>query len=564
MGKRGVLLVSALLAVTLWPAAGGAADDPPPTTVADDLEAPATTVPDATVPDTTLPLAPVPATEEPSTAVPVAPPEASTPPSTEARTLTASPNTGLVHDQVVILRGTGWGSRTALGAAQCVQGATSTDGCGSITFFSSDLNGRFRSDFEMAVILETWDGTFDCRVVACVVAANNEFDTVRAQVVDLDFDPAGPDPVRRAATVTPDTSLIDAQEVTVAADGIPTGGPGQRGYVEMLQCRTPVLARTADCDLGTADYAETDTAGHLDHLYEVETVLYLPGGETHDCRTGGCSLAVYSYDDTLAEGALVPLGFDPLGPVRPPPILTVDPASDLVDGEIVTIDGTGWPARAYVGVIPCVTGASDINDCDFEYHETFRADAAGHIEGRVGVAAELWLGPGDQVDCRATACSLFALVDGWIPRAVEVPLDFVPDGPLLSLSVEVTPSTGLHDGDEVLVSGGHARPDAFLRLAQCAADTSYFRGCDVANQDYLETPLQGRADVGLSFAATFTVHRVFRDLDGRLIDCALVPCVLIVNGEIDSIERAARVPLGFAAVPVDPIAPIGATPPFTG
>src|SRR5262245_2180866 len=213
--RKGAAVVVALLAAA-WPAVGGAQEEPVDTTVAPD-----TTVPPETTlpPDTTLP----PVTTVPE---PPPPPEVEPEPAPEARTLTVTPSTGLVHNQNVVVRGTGWPANSgALGAAQCISGTPDTSGCGSIDYFSSNALGRFRVDFEVEVILDTPSGTYDCRIETCVIGANNVPTATGARFVELAFDPAGPDPVRRTATATPDAGLVDGQVVEVAGSGFTAPEP---------------------------------------------------------------------------------------------------------------------------------------------------------------------------------------------------------------------------------------------------------------------------------------------------------------------------------------------------
>ena len=162
-----------------------------------------------------------------------------------------------------MVRGRGWRPRDGgQGAAQCISGISSTAGCGRVEFAPTDAAGNFRLEYEVVVMLETSEGTFDCRVEVCVIGSNNSPSATGSRFVELNFDPAGPDPVRRTVTVDPDTGLVDHQQVQVTGDDFTTD-PRWGGYAELLQCRLPAEGYD-DCDTGGYGFGEVDTDGHLD------------------------------------------------------------------------------------------------------------------------------------------------------------------------------------------------------------------------------------------------------------------------------------------------------------
>ena len=120
-------------------------------------------------------------------------------------------------------------------------------------------------------------------------------------------------------------------------------------------------------------------------------------------------------------------------------------STDLVDGEVVTVTGAGWPQGADVFVATCGDGAFPCFG-----RQTVVADGSGAIALSYLVRA---LGHGGVwLDCRVEACHLHV----W-PRAgysASVPLTFVPDGPVVDTgNAVVAPNAALVEGQAVEVTG---------------------------------------------------------------------------------------------------------------
>lgn len=553
MRSRATLAAVALLALAAWPAVGRAEEPPPTTDVPTDTTVePVTTTTE--VPATTTTTAP----PAPTT---TAPPVVDEPaPEGGPRTLTVTPHQNLVHDQVVVLRGRGWPPHQGgQGAAQCITGITDTRGCGPVKFFPVDAAGNFRTTLRVSVLLETSIGTFDCRVDQCVIGSNYTPSAAGARFVNLTFDPAGPDPTRRTVTVSPDTDLVDGQEVTVTGDGF------QGGWAELVQCRLPALDIEADCDTGTFDGARAP-GGHLDHTLALEGLLRLGGGVDHDCRTGDCVLLVKAFDEPYAEAALAPLGFDPSGPLRPPPTLVVDPATDLVDGDLVGVTGAGWD-EGLLYLAMCRAGAVEFDDCSYEFLEFADVTDVGDVNSSFAVRTRITLGDGTRLDCRVDACSLLGAQDETFRRTVEVPLAFDPDGGLVDITVEVTPSTGLRDGDVVTVRG-EGRPVGEMYAVQCVGHATDYRDCDIGTIDGIgggPDAAPRRAPRLHPFEGRVEVRRELQLSGGGTVDCALTPCVLVVAEDF-GFDVAGRAALDFARGAAGGSAggPITGSPTFAG
>jgi acetyl esterase/lipase len=163
---------------------------------------------------------------------------------------------------------------------------------------------------------------------------------------------------------------------------------------------------------------------------------------------------------TAVAVGLAGLGAAPTDPARPAaaltaPALALDRSTDLVDGEQVTVTGSGFAPGAQVAVHQCRSGPVGPVDCDLGTVTTAEVDDAGgfRLRQQVFVLMNDWSGP---FDCRiAPGCVLAAGVgfDGGT-SVVAAPVAFAAGAPLLSPpTVTVTPAGGLVDGGTVTVEG---------------------------------------------------------------------------------------------------------------
>jgi hypothetical protein len=60
------------------------------------------------------------------------------------------------------------------------------------------------------------------------------------------------------------------------------------------------------------------------------------------------------------------------------PHVSVSPNTGLVDGQTVTVRGSGYAPNSSLGIVQCPTGADSIDDCDGRTAHSFSADAAGN------------------------------------------------------------------------------------------------------------------------------------------------------------------------------------------
>lgn len=273
-------------------------------------------------------------------------------------------------------------------------------------------------------------------------------------------------------TVTPATGLIDGQSVHVVATGL---APNAGAYME--QCVTG--HGIEGCDPTTTTFRPTDGSGGFTADLQVLAILHTSIG-TIDCRTNAEPCVLGASTSGGPDGAVwADLGFDPSGPLLPPPVVTATPDTDLIDAQIVAVDGTGFRVSASyypIEIRQCVAGATDDEDCHSSQaldYNPVQPDGSWH--GSIRVHGIIATDGGDTVDCRTTPTTCELLVGTFYPSvdAVAVPISFDPDAPALPpASITVAPATGLVDGQDMHVTGTGFLANSPVGLSQCASSTT--------------------------------------------------------------------------------------------
>jgi hypothetical protein len=400
--------------------------------------------------------------------------------------------------------------------------------------------------------------------------------------------------------------LVDGSVVAVAGSGYPPVDDfdDQFAVVDLWICRVPVVTIDDDCDWGQGTELFLEGTDSFDESLVLSPILDLGGG-TEDCRVTACALLATPLSFTAAaeyepsEAGLVELGFDPNAPLRPPPVLDVDPDTDLVDGDVVDLSGSGFTAEGAAFVFQCVAGATDpIEGCNLGTYFFAPTDATGSFTGAAPVSTVFETDIGDSpVDCRVDLCVMVAVEGDPFSsrRSVEVPLGFDPDGPLLDPTIAVSPSTGLEGGDVVSVAGAGWPVSSAFVVYQCVVGAELSRNhedpCDfnhavvyVPRDDGGFGPLplapdeatapptdlevlrdralplpRTSAEATQAFDVDFEVHAAYGGRGANRFDCRLVACELVVGSLSRRLDR--RAPLAFA---VGAPSPVAGSPAFAG
>lgn len=242
------------------------------------------------------------------------------------------------------------------------------------------------------------------------------------------------------------------------------------------------------------------------------------------------------------------------------PTLTVTPATDLVDGQTVRVEGDDW----------WPDGGPRLQECEVATRRCalqelpLDPDADGHFAVD-RVARAYFQTEQGEVNCLVSACEFF--IDFVVE--VGVPITFDPDAPLLPPpTITVTPDHGLVDGDVMVVEGTGFSPGDGIYYAECAPGATYFyeRDCHpLDNGSALAQSWNGSPGApppvpeyamrhvgpdGAFHDRLWAYAKAFTYPHRR--DCRVVPCELVaaVRSYI-----VARTPLSF-----DPDAPLRGPP----
>lgn len=240
----------------------------------------------------------------------------------------------------------------------------------------------------------------------------------------------------------------------------------------------------------------------------------------------------------------------------PRPSLEVTPATGLVDGDDVRLEGAGWPAGAGLQVATCqvATVRCAVGEVGVE------AGDDGDLDVETVATATFVSWSGEPVDCRAVACELRVERDD---GPVGARLTFDPEAPLSpSPTLTAWPASGLVDEARVDVRAEHLAPGAQVGFALCEAGArhAFDDRCSVYDAGLLEEEHPG---LGWTVAGDGTVVAALRArVDAyaydRRVDCRVERCELVVTvlGAVlarapVSFDRRAEV-LGPARLTVSP------------
>src|SRR4051812_22398081 len=174
----------------------------------------------------------------------------------------------------------------------------------------------------------------------------------------------------------------------------------------------------------------------------------------------------------LGSSALLMVATAP--PVGADIVVTVDPATNLADGQPVTVSGTGFAPNAGVGTAQCSrasTTSRSTADCDLSTSRTGNADSQGNASFTLRVKRTITTSQ-ETVDCASAAdACLVAMADlSDLTVSSGMVITFDPNAPPLPPpNVDVSPDSGLVDHQQVAVTASGFIPGEFVQIAQCAA-----------------------------------------------------------------------------------------------
>jgi hypothetical protein len=250
------------------------------------------------------------------------------------------------------------------------------------------------------------------------------------------------------------------------------------------------------------------------------------------------------------------------------PSLTATPASELVDGQHVLIEGEGFEPSTLMEIFQCTGDSTGTDGCDPRNAYFIDSDGTGAVRFDFTVDARIYLGPDGaaEFDCRTEPAGCRIGV-GFLEdheSSVFVDLGFDPDAPLSPpVAATVEPASGLTDGATVRVTAANLSPREEAWVAQCLTGAA-LRACDLDRAVRLVPEPDGTIDTVL------TVHTTFEPPTTEPVDCTVGAgrCSVAVSwGFAEVPDRLDEVPISFGTVPPGgpppPPMPPGGPPPPT-
>jgi hypothetical protein len=468
-----------------------------------------------------------------------------------APSVTVTPTTNLGAGVDVQLHGAGFTPPDSVLVLECavIAGAPS---CAPRTeqIFGLATDGTFDAPFAVTRHIVLGDGTtFDC------AGAGNQCEIVWLAVPSDSSDGETPisfDPDARPTTTVsaaPSTGLVDRQQITVAGTGFPANTE-----VSFTEC--PVGAAVTTCFNTGRGYAFTDGTGAFSTTMTVRRDSTATNG-TVDCATAACDLVAEPFEGVDFE-ARTSLAFDPSGPVPTPIVLTVTPATQLLDAEPVTVSGSGFDLSSSVYITQCTPATTAppqppfARACrGFTYLAT---DSNGDFSTSLAVYRLIpdYSG-GPPTDCAVATCDIEATdeISGDFAASALTFDASVPPPPPPSL--HVVPARALHDRQLVTANGEHFTSGTDAYLQECAASGGTVVACRQLGE------VDGVASTG-RFSAVLRVERVLHSFnDGSAVDCADPTWLCTVTASDDSGFQPSAT-IGFARGPLPPPPTAALTP----
>lgn len=344
------------------------------------------------------------------------------------RTLTVTPPTDLADGDVVALHGTGFTPSATVFFCQGVDdGTPGPEDCGGlIQAVQSDAAGEFVATATVRRFISPGSvgSVVDCAQPSATCAfGSSDFlvSTPGFAFAAITFTPKPP----RTLTATPDTDLFDGDVVALRGTGF---APSATVYF----CQTVNIAAPEPGDCGVpVQSVQSDATGEFVVSYTVRRFIS-PRGSPSDCARPGLSCVIGASDTVAGPGLpYAPLTFWP----QPPPTVTVTPNTELVDGDVVSVHGSGFvPAET---VLLCQGGGTSCSAPS----ETVQVDAAGEFSSSFTVRRFVTTSGSTRTDCAAPS-ALCSINHAASTGSGAVPIIFAPQPRRPQVSGTVTDAQG--------------------------------------------------------------------------------------------------------------------------
>jgi hypothetical protein len=242
----------------------------------------------------------------------------------------------------------------------------------------------------------------------------------------------------RTLTVTPDTGLVDGDVVQLEGSGFTPSD--EVFFCQGVMDTTP---DPANCG-GPISSVPANETGEFSATYTVQRFMTPSSvGATIDCAqpSANCMIGASDFFSPSPGLAVAQLTFTP----QPPRTLAVTPDSDLIDGDVITVEGTGLPPSTSVEFCQgIVEGTVQISDCRAPVQGAV-VDEAGEFSANYTVQRFITgsFSPAMR-DCAAPSanCAMNFLIPTSGGGAGQVAITFAPQPPVAAISGTVTDSNG--------------------------------------------------------------------------------------------------------------------------
>ena len=462
--------------------------------------------------------------------------------------IVATPATGLTNLQTITVSGGGFDPFDGVEIYECtVDVQTTAVYCyDSLYVFSPvDASGHFSTSMQVRRIAPSANGPVDCATQTCrlYVSSYSGF----AINIPIAFDPSVPPPPLPAIAVTPSTNLVDAQFVSITGVNF---DPSSDVY--LAEC---VVGVGCVRDLG---YVTTASDGTFTLSTRVARLLVNYDNTSYDCADPAVACGVTAYDQTFQGGVSTNITFAP-GPPPPPPLVSFVTQRALHDGRSYAVTGSHWFPGDVVYTTECVKVASGaLLGCAYGKPQSSGIGGDGSLSLTItahrlipqpacrAVCPPPGSPPPAPYDCLTPGLQCYVTVNPSQGGAsVEASMRFDRGAPLAPPpSFAVTPSTRLHDNQQVEISGRGFDSN----------ESVYVYFCDLAQpqqQSCARLALAPATTEG-TFAVTAFVRRAIQTFSSRAVcDTNGVQCGLQIYPTLSTGPVPLVVPVHF-----DPGAPL--------
>jgi len=279
-----------------------------------------------------------------------------------------------------------------------------------------------------------------------------------------------------AFSLSPNTDLVDGQEVTLTVTGVADGTLAIARICNVEGLAPPPL-HPDFCASPLSFGVFAPVNGTISKTFPAPASI-----EGINCQIEDCALYVEGGDllnaPTFTLQGLMPMSFRSIGePALAPPI-TVTPSTGLADRQLVAVKGSGFLPNIFVTLAQCRTGATSVlADCGF-WSNLARTGAAGEVDVIAEVRYEVQPTTGAAFRCEPGACTFIVVpsrreID--LNEAGRAPIEFdfdVNPGPVQRGSLDAGSETVI-SGQAVQVQGSGWAAGADVRVAYCAGVGAY-------------------------------------------------------------------------------------------